>query len=460
MILDIEIDNTTLDILTTRLKKVVSQLDILKWLHNFPKSEHKFALDILQNLTVYTTDDIENILNDSFSDLISKIPVNSQIIVIPLGKFGKSGSMISYFFQKTSASKNKRMHLKSSLDNIENLGSPNSLVIIDDFIGTGSSFLKFFNEKISSHKDKFREIHFIGIAGMDFGLEVIEQYATVHIPRSNIFKKAFSSEASYFGYRNYEGHREFCYKHASKLVAHKKSKSEKDNTLGYDNYQSLVSFSYRTPNNTLPIIWANKDGWIPLIPRFSIDRISNSKNLRKSISHELSILREFGSDLLKETFFSFSVERGKRHFSSVNKIDFSIYSIIKLSRKKYTSVSICQILGILHKDYEAIISESVTKGIMYIDGTLTLFGLDLYNDAKKCIESRKRYTEKESQDYYRMESHKGQAVSSQFVFKGQERLGGNPSRTEASFQHFQYNTSLRSGSAEDASHLFKLELPL
>lgn len=59
-----------------------------------------------------------------------------------------------------------------------------------------------------------------------------------------------------------------------------------------------------------------------------------------------------------------------------------------------------------------------------------------------------------------MESHKGQAVSSQFVFKGRECLGSNPSWTEASFQHFQHNTSLRVGRAEDASHLLKLELPL
>lgn len=59
-----------------------------------------------------------------------------------------------------------------------------------------------------------------------------------------------------------------------------------------------------------------------------------------------------------------------------------------------------------------------------------------------------------------MESHKGQAVSSQFVFKGQECLGSNPSRTEASFQHFQHNASLREGRAEDASHFLKLELPL
>ena len=423
MILDIEIDNTTLDILTTRLKKVVTQLDILKWLHNFPKSEHKFALDILQNLVVYTTDDIENILNDSFSELISKIPATNQIIVVPLGKFGKSGSMISYFFQKTSASKNNRIHLKSSLDNLESLSSSYSLVIVDDFIGTGCSFVTFFNEKILNHKDKFDEIYFIGIAGMDFGLKVLEQFAIVHIPKSNIFKKAFSSEASYFGYRKYKRHREFCYKYGSKLVAHKKNKSDIDKGLGYGNSQSLVSFSYGTPNNTLPIIWANKDGWIPLIPRFSIDRISNSKNLRKSISYELSILREFGSHRLKETFFSFSVKRGKRHFSSVNKIDFSIYSIIKLSRKKYTPVSICQILGILHKDYESIILQCITKGIMNSDGTLTLFGLDLYHDAKKCIESRKRYAENESQDYFIInKAMKGNFQSTPFLVEFADKL--------------------------------------
>lgn len=61
---------------------------------------------------------------------------------------------------------------------------------------------------------------------------------------------------------------------------------------------------------------------------------------------------------------------------------------------------------------------------------------------------------------YSMESHKGQAVSSQIEFKGRECLDSNPSRTEASFQHFQHNASLRSGRAEDASHLLKLELPL
>jgi hypothetical protein len=63
-----------------------------------------------------------------------------------------------------------------------------------------------------------------------------------------------------------------------------------------------------------------------------------------------------------------------------------------------------------------------------------------------------------------MEGHKGQAISSQFVFKrtfkGQEYLGSYPSKTEATFQHFLHNILLRRTCVEYASHNFKLELPL
>jgi hypothetical protein len=63
-----------------------------------------------------------------------------------------------------------------------------------------------------------------------------------------------------------------------------------------------------------------------------------------------------------------------------------------------------------------------------------------------------------------MEGHKGQAISSQFVFektiKGQEYLGSYPSKAEATFQHFLHKILLRRTHVEFASHNFKLELPL
>lgn len=63
-----------------------------------------------------------------------------------------------------------------------------------------------------------------------------------------------------------------------------------------------------------------------------------------------------------------------------------------------------------------------------------------------------------------MESHKRQAISSQFVFvrafEGQELIDSSLCRTEASFQLLLHKTFLRQVRAVNASHYFKIELPL
>ena len=339
MALNINIDNITLDILSTRLKNQVSQLDILKWLGNFEKHETELAIDIIKNLTIYTSFEIEEILNQTFNSFIKKIEKNEILIIHPIGKFGKSGTMITYFFQKTNFYKlhKNKIILLPVIENIEiKQGITYNLILIDDFVGTGQSVEDFFVEKINPITENFNSIFFVGIAGMKDGIRKINKYfSRVLIPNSNIFEKVFSSESSYFGYRKHINYRLLAYKYGSVLTSPIKLKNGNDkfiHALGYNNAQALVSFSYGSPNNTLPIIWSNKDNWIPLLPRFSKDKISQAREFRKNISFELSILKEFGSDLLKDNFFSLEVKRGKRIFSSVNHIDFSIYGIIKLKR--------------------------------------------------------------------------------------------------------------------------------
>jgi hypothetical protein len=407
MKLNIDIDNVTLDIFSERLKHVVSPLDILKWFSNFEKEEIKIAKDILSNMTVYTTYEIEEILNNSFYTLYKKIKLNKHLIVHPVGEFGKSGSIITYLFQKTAFY--KKNHTKITLlpdiahfEPNENLNY--SLILIDDFIGSGKTIEDYYLLNIDSKKLLFDDINFVGVAGLAIGLHKIKPYFNeIKIPPSNIFKKIFSSEASYFGYRKHENHRDLAYKYGIKLSTRTKTTGNKLNyidALGYENSQALVSFSYGSPNNTLPIIWANKDGWLPLIPRFSTDKISTAKNFRKNISYELSILKEFGSDRLKDNFFSFKIQKGKKIFSSVNHIDFSIYSIIKLSREGFTDISICQKLGILSNDYEDFLTKGKERGIFENGNKLTLLGLELFKDAKKCIENRKKSFEYELKESF------------------------------------------------------------
>lgn len=103
---------------------------------------------------------------------------------------------------------------------------------------------------------------------------------------------------------------------------------------------------------------------------------------------------------MKDNFFSFRIKKGKKTFSSVNHIDFSIYSIIKLSREGYTDINICQKLGIMSKDYEDFLSIGKERGIFENDNRLTLFGLELFRDAKKCIEKRKKSFEFEMKENF------------------------------------------------------------
>ncbi|AXB57681.1 phosphoribosyltransferase-like protein [Flavobacterium fluviale] len=397
MSFNINIDNTELEILSGRLKHVVSPLDIVKWLGNFEEHEIDLAKKILSNLTVYTTYEIESILNDAFVNLFPKnVPDGHQLIVNDVGEFGKSGSMIAYFFQKTSFYKKNAKSIKL-VNNLKDISYDNfsiySLIMLDDFVGTGDSVKDYFYVS-REYMTAFANIYFIGIAGMRNGIKNLKGLFTkVVIPPSNIFKKAFAPDASYFGYRKHVPYRDMAFKYGKSLSQKKSKVGKKEkfiNALGYDNSQALVSFAYGSPNNTLPIIWASTTGWIPLIPRFSPDKMHTSRELRKNISYELSILKEFGTQNLKDNFFSFKIKKGKKEFSSVSSTDFSIYSIIKLSRQGFLTANICHKLGIMQKDYDQYILNGREKGIFEPNGKLTSFGLSLYMDAKKCIERNKK----------------------------------------------------------------------
>lgn len=250
---------------------------------------------------------------------------------------------------------------------------------------------------------------FTGVAGLTVGVNrVLKSIPNVVISKSNIFLKAFSPDGSYFGYRSYFEHRNLAYKYGRLLTAPRRLKNGNNkhiHALGHENSQALVSFAYGTPNNTLPIIYSTGNDslkWTPLIPRFSQDKISVARDFRKSISHELSILREFGSDNILDNFFSLKVKKANKTFTTVNHIDFSIYAIIKLKRNGLGEANICHRLGITYSDYEGYIKQGVQRGIFDQDAELTIFGLELFGEARKCISLRKKSISYEARNTFKV----------------------------------------------------------
>ena len=409
MNLNFDIDNTTLQILESRLKNTVTQLDIIKWLNNFESFERKMAIDIAMNLSIFNTFEVEQILDTSFQDAFSRIDKKERIIVLPVGDFGKSGSMIAYFFQKTPFFRryqdSPKVQLVSHLNNTEfEVGFDYILVLIDDFAGSGQSIKTFYQDELATLNNNFKETHFIGIASMRKAKVFLKTFIDkVHIPESNVYKRAFGRDSHYFGYRNYGDYREFCYRYGEKLT---KLETLKNGTkkyihaLGFKNSQALISFSYGSPNNTLPIIWSSKNGWTPLIPRFSKDKMSISKKFRKSLSYELSLLKEFSSDDVKREFFTLEIEGVTNSFKAVSKIDFSIYGIIKLKRNGHKAPTICQKLGILSSDYDEMIAIAIQRNLLDQNENLTIYGLKVYQDAKKTIKNKNQEIEYNKADYF------------------------------------------------------------
>ncbi|MNU46051.1 hypothetical protein D3C71_349050 [compost metagenome] len=400
MSMKVNIDSITLDILSARLKNLVSPMDILKWLNNFEEEEQHLAVNFLKNYTIYTSYEIEDALNHGLEKILNSTPNSEKIVIHPVGSFGKSGSLVAYLLNKTNTySKNQnRFNLCSSIEELEKIRSTQfKLILIDDFVGTGGSIIKYWDKKLTPINHRVKELIFLGVAGMENGVESIKPiFNEVFILKSNIFKKAFSSDASYFGYRNHLDYRELCYKYGSLLTRKEilKNKSVRyPDSLGYSNSQAMVGFYYGSPNNSLPVFWhpgTDDTPWFPLFPRFSNEKISVSRNFRKRLSFELSLFREFDSQALTQQFRTLKIKRGSKMFSTISHVDFSLYGILKLKRKGHSVFMICQILGISEIDYLEYIKKGIKNGIFTSESQISVYGLELYKEADSIIKNHKK----------------------------------------------------------------------
>lgn len=406
----VNIDSVTLDILSARLKGLVSPYHILQWLANFKENEVDLAIGLVKNLTVFTPAEVEEIYHQGLFTILRAVPQEEKIAILPIGAYGKSGTMMTYLLKKTNAYKSNvsRLTLCPTSETLKTLSGDHScLVLLDDFVGTGKSVTDYFQSDIEPYAKQFKQILFLGIAAMLAGKRHISPLFTqLHILEEHIYTRAFSADASYFGYRKHIAYRELAFDYGCKLtkpVALKSGGHKYMNALGFGNSQALVSFFYGSPNNTLPIFWQGDFGttkWVPLIPRFSQHNIKLAREFRKKLSFELSLFKEFGSENLVDSFATLSIKRGSKRFTSVSSIDFSIYGILKLQREGVHEYNICQRLGISYEDYMEYLQEGKKRGLFDSRYNLTPHGLELYEEASTCIKNSRHvaYEDRETFD--------------------------------------------------------------
>jgi hypothetical protein len=144
---------------------------------------------------------------------------------------------------------------------------------IDDFCGSGDTGIRYSNEFINKLKkvNPSVEFRYHVLFAIESGLKRLrrksafdEVNAVIELDRSF---KAFGPESRYFSPRIPELGKAFC-----REIARRYGKEiNSSHPLGYKKGELLLGFNHNTPNNSLPIFWADSSTpkpWFPIFPRY------------------------------------------------------------------------------------------------------------------------------------------------------------------------------------------------
>ena len=339
------------------------------------------AVQLLEHVVFLRDDDVKGRLYEQ----VMKLPKDRTKHIVPLGKPGKSGAAISYWIHGLMKRNDlQSMNFHSSVEafisyrNSVAWETQNDVVVyVDDFIGSGGSVVtalssldkKNVRPEVLSDACSGR-LYVVAAILMDNGYSKITKDISGAVILGDSHYKGFDPHKKIFGsYFKTKAVREMCYKYGEQLY--------KGCPLGYKNTQSLVLMQHSSPNNTVPVLWSDKQyqgrNWIPLVPRNNLLKIERAYTDRNSVYRWLSCLKKIfvgGSESV-----DFGLLFTKSNFNLV-------FILICLIRRK-SEAFIYNAMGISFVEMERLWQEGMDKGIWDSKHNPTSLALNEYKDAMK-----------------------------------------------------------------------------
>lgn len=375
-----EIEKRIEDIVSVRFYNQITPYDVIRWLFNFDDKDVELAIQLLEHVVFLRDDDVKGRLYEQ----ILKLPDDTRKHIVPLGKPGKSGAAVSYWIHGLMKRKElRKMRFHSSIE--EFISYRNSVewetlkdvvVYVDDFIGSGGSVvtaLSFEEKNVRSEvlsDASSGRLYVVAAIVMDNGYSNITHDISGAVILGDSQCKGFDPHKKLFGsYFKTKAVREMCYKYGEQLY--------KGCPLGYQNTQSLVLMQHSSPNNTVPVLWSDKQyqgrNWNPLVPRNNLLKIGRAYTNRNSVYRWLTCLKKIlvgGSE-----YIDFGLLFTKSNFNLV-------FILICLIRRR-SEAFIYNAMGISYMEMERLWQEGMDKGIWDSKHNPTSLALNEYNDAVK-----------------------------------------------------------------------------
>lgn len=260
----------------------ISHDQVDSWLDNFKgvvydvKYERKLALWLLANFVFYNHDEVKHLCNvlyrkflhtmlvDLYKNDITNIERGIESILHSsrfyfLGSPGESGSLILYYFRQVN-----NLRVVSFTSDPRNLPDEvKTIVFIDDVTLTGSQAMPYINRQTKNYDEEKNKILLTFFSTKD-AINILESnhIRVISCVLLDDRSRSFSNTSSIF--HHFNNHLKPCKKFAEEYGR----KLYPSDPLGFGNGAYLFGFYYNTPDNTLPIFWAEKCDWHPIVKRY------------------------------------------------------------------------------------------------------------------------------------------------------------------------------------------------
>ena len=239
----------------------ISQERIECWLSNFKnKKERLIALKLLDKLEYIEYKNLKSFIKSAYHHLLRDINKDNlkDCDISSIGSL-TSGSTHSLkpFQEENKISKN----LFKSIEKLEKLDEcelKKTLILIDDFIGSGNTFIKWYGKNKTLLK-KYGVVIYVCYVGLKKGIIHITEKTKTEVICAHVLEEDHQvMNGTLF---EDEGKKDI-----EELVEKYSSITETNFVWGYDDCQLLFSFDDNIPNNSLAILWSNNK-WMPLFER-------------------------------------------------------------------------------------------------------------------------------------------------------------------------------------------------
>lgn len=375
-----KLDPNTISFILANLDGTKTEMELLQWLGNFEEEDRTNAVKILQKLVFVGQKELYFRTNELVEKVENIVAKESHIYFLPIAKYGKSATMLSYYFKKSGVfQKMERDGRATFLVTDQQImdckfNGSCALVFFDDFLGTGGSFAEYYAKVMSLSANKIERLQTF-VSALHFMPAAAEKIRRV-VPHAQIdghlHEPIFGSAPLFWTDKS---ERDLLQKLATEYFTSKKLWSNK-HALGFEGSQAIIGFAYLPPNNTLPIIWSSKNQWWPLLPRDYQFILEDYERDRQGVMHAASLM-------------NLEIPTGFSLYHNYPKNKYILANILLMIEKKIAEPVIARSLGVNVDMLDKFIAVGQVMDFLDDEHDLTYQGREELEDVKREIQKFK-----------------------------------------------------------------------